>query len=403
MTPTETHRFDALVAGGGVIGLACAWRAAKRGLRVCVIERDRPASGASAVAAGMLAPAGEASWGEEGLLAFNLAALRRWPGFAQELESDSGQPVGFNEIGALHVALDRDESEELRRRFELHQRLELGSEWLRGRECRELEPGLAPAVGAGLAAPREAAVDPSLLIEALLAAIETAGVELLTGSAVTAASRQGDSWTLTTGDGTDVSGAALVLATGAWSGSGDWLPAEARPPVRPVKGEILTLRERRGERLPALSRAPTGVGRVCERIIVGERVYLVPRGDGRVIVGATVEEAGFDDTVTAGGAHELLREAYRVLPDVAEMELMEARAGLRPGSPDNAPLIGHGAIDGLIVATGHHRNGFLQAPATADAVAALLAGEPPAAELEPFSPRRFERAPDGSGHKVGAR
>ncbi len=174
----------------------------------------------------------------------------------------------------------------------------------------------------------------------------------------------------------ELSASSVVLAAGAWSGSAEWLPPEARPPVRPVKGEILTLRERRGERL-------------CERIVVGERVYLVPRGDGRVIVGATVEEAGFDDTVTAGGVHELLREAYRVLPDVAELELVEARAGLRPGSPDNAPLVGFGAVEGLILATGHHRNGILQAPATADAVAALLAGDSPDPALEPFSPTRF--------------
>jgi glycine oxidase len=128
---------------------------------------------------------------------------------------------------------------------------------------------------------------------------------------------------------------------------------------------------------------------VCERVVVTERAYLVPRADGRLIVGATVEEKGFDVKVTAGGVHELLREAYRVLPDIAELELIDARAGMRPGTPDNAPIIGPGAIEGLFVATGHFRNGVLQAPATADAAAAWAAGEELPSSLEPFSPARF--------------
>jgi glycine oxidase len=387
MTP-RTERFDALVVGGGVIGLACAWRAARRGLSVAVLERGQPGSGASGVAAGMLAPAGEASWGEEPLLALNLDSLRRWPGFARELEAESGAPVGFRELGALHVALDRDEAEELRRRFELHQRLGLDTEWLRSRESRGREPGLAPAVVAGLSAPGEGAVDPGQLLEALGRALRAAGAELITGAVIADASRHDGIWTLRSEDGSERSAPAVVLATGAWSGALEWLPADARPPVRPVKGEILTLRERRGERL-------------CERIVVGERVYLVPREDGRVIVGATVEEAGFDDTVTAGGVHELLREAYRILPDVAELELVAARAGLRPGTPDNAPLIGPCSADGLIAATGHFRNGVLQAPATAEAVAALLSGGEQPLDLEPFSPMRFEAARQAHEELVG--
>ena len=164
-----------------------------------------------------------------------------------------------------------------------------------------------------------------------------------------------------TEDGEELHAAAVVLASGAWSGQARWLPEPARPPVRPVKGQILELRPPDGE-------AP------CERIVASERVYLVPRPDGRLIVGATVEERGFDTAVTAGGVHELLREAYRLLPDVAEMELVEAMAGLRPGTPDNLPLIGPGALDGLVLATGHYRNGILLAPLTAERVAEMLAG-----------------------------
>jgi glycine oxidase len=178
-----------------------------------------------------------------------------------------------------------------------------------------------------------------------------------------------------------------VVATGCWSGSGSWLPQAARPPVRPVKGQILALRG--------------GGAAVCERIVVTERVYMVPRADGRLVVGATVEERGFDATVTAGGVHELLREAYRALPEIAELELLEARAGLRPGTPDNLPLIGPGGLDGLILATGHFRNGVLLAPLTAEAVTALVEGGEPPAEAGHADPARLRAKPRAEG--VGAR
>jgi glycine oxidase len=198
----------------------------------------------------------------------------------------------------------------------------------------------------------------------------------------------GSGWRLQTAAGASFEGPAVVLAAGCWSGASDWLPAEARPAVRPVKGEILTLAG------PASDPA-------CERIVAGERAYLVPRQDGRLIIGATTEERGFDATVTAGGVHELLREAYRMLPEIAELELLETNAGLRPATPDNAPLIGPGAIAGLLVATGHYRNGVLQAPVTADSVSALLSGAQPPVELSAFSPLRFSDRPVTSGVEVG--
>ena len=377
MTSEMNNGYDAIFVGGGVIGLACAWRAARGGADVCVLERDRPAAGATGVAAGMLAPVGEASWGEEQILALNFESLRRWPDFADQLQQEAELEVGFAQCGALHVALDRDEAEELRRRYELHRSLGLESEWLAGRESRRLEPGLATAVRGGAHVPGEARVDPRKVIAALLAALERRGSDVQTRAEVAAAERHDDVWRVETADGNAFEATNLVLAAGCWSGQARWLPEV--PPVRPVKGEILTLRQSAAEP-------------VCERIIAGERVYLVPRGDGRVIVGATVEEHGFDTTVTAGGVHELLREAYRVIPEIAELELMEASAGLRPGSPDNAPLIGSGGADGLLVATGHFRNGVLQAPVTADSIAAQLAGEQAPVDLEPFSPLRFSRS-----------
>jgi glycine oxidase len=376
MSTEAKNRFDAIFVGAGVIGLACAWRAAERGARVCVLERDRPAAGASGVAAGMLAPVGEASWGEERLLRFNFESLRRWPGFAEQLEEEAELGTGFTQLGALHVALDRDEAEELSRRYELHQSLGLDSEWLPGRECRRLEPGLATAVRGGAHVPGEASVDPRKVVAALLGALDRRGVDVHSGAEVVTAERADGAWRVGTADGQSFRAANLVLTAGCWSGQARWVPGGV--PVRPVKGEILTLRSPAEEP-------------VCERIVAGERVYMVPRSDGRLIVGATVEERGFDTTVTAGGIHELLREAYRVIPEIAELELVEVAAGLRPGSPDNAPLIGAAEADGLLLATGHFRNGVLQAPATADAIAALLAGEEPPFDLGAFSPLRFSR------------
>jgi glycine oxidase len=376
----QDNGYDAIFAGGGVIGLASAWSAAKRGARVCVLERERPAAGATGVAAGMLAPVGESSWGEDDLVALNLESLRRWPSFAEDLERISESGIGFAQRGALHVALDRDEAESLRRRHELHSRLGLDSEWLTGGACRKLEPGLATAVRGGAHVPGEASVDPRRVVAALLAALDREGVPVHAGARITSAERADGAWRLETGDGQTFAGRALVLTAGCWSGQLDWIPPESRPPVRPVKGEIVTLRGPAEEP-------------VCERIVSGDRVYLVPRSDGRLIVGATVEEMGFDTTVTAGGVHELLREAYRVVPEIAELELVEATAGLRPGTPDNAPLVGMSATEGLLIATGHFRNGVLQAPLTADCIAALLAGDDPPIDLTPFSSKRFAGRP----------
>jgi len=372
--------LDAVIVGGGTIGLACAWRAARRGLRVRVLERDEPGAGATHVAAGMLAPVGEANWGEDAIVGMSAASARDWPRFAEELRRDSGLETGYEPRGALHVALDRDEAEELRRRFELMSSLDLGVEWLRPSECRELEAGLSPSCAAGVHLPGEAAVDPRLLVPALVAALEEAGGQVLAPTEVVDAIFEQDRVAgVVTSEGREHRADRVVLATGAWSGAGSWLPPSARPPVRPVKGQLLVLRG-----------SPEQV--VTERVVTTERVYLVPRTDGRLVVGATVEERGFDLQVTAGGVHELLREAYRTLPDVAELELAEMLAGLRPGTPDNVPLIGPGALDGLVLATGHYRNGILLTPITAEAVAAMLAGDPVPADVQAAHPGRFEDA-----------
>ena len=361
MSDADRAGHDVLIVGAGVIGLACAWRAAERGLDVLVLERDRPGAGASNVAAGMLAPVGEASWGEDRLLELALASHRLWPAFAGELTRASGLDSGFLELGALHVALDRDEAAELGRRFELMRQYGLDAERLSPSQCRELEPGLGTGGHGGVHAPHESAVDPRALTQALVAAAEAAGARIELAAVTEGLMEAGRLVGVRTEFGAELRANAVVLAAGSWS-AGDWLPQAARPPVRPVKGQILTLAGPPGEP-------------VCERIVVTERIYMVPRADGRLVIGATVEELGFDTRVTAGGVHELLREAYRALPQVAELELVETIAGLRPTTPDNVPLIGYGAIDGLVLATGHFRNGILLAPITGERIADLLVGD----------------------------
>jgi glycine oxidase len=400
----DGRSFDAVFVGGGVIGLSCAWRAARRGARVAVLERSVPPAGATRVAAGMLAPVGELTFGEPELLRMTLASAGLYSDFVAELEAATGEATGYARQGALHVALDRDEAAQLRRVHELQRSLGLEAEWLPPRRCRELEPGLTPSFNGGVHAPGEASVDPRALARVLTAALAAEGVEVRTGCEVVggvfagerlagvrvrdaaAGEPVGNEGRAAGAGSEEIRADAVVLASGAWSGTAEWLPEHARPPVRPVKGEVVELRSREA--------APP-----CRRIVRSERVYLVPRPDGRLIAGATVEEQGFDTTVTAGGVHELLREAYRLLPDVAEMELLDSIAGLRPGTPDNLPLVGPGAIDGLVLATGHYRNGILLAPLTADGVAALLAGEPVPEALAAADPGRLRFVPH-SGTKL---
>jgi len=375
---------DAVVVGGGVIGLGIAWRAALAGMAVTVVD-EAPGRGASWAAAGMLAPVTEVHYGERPLLSLNLAAAARWPAFAAEVEEASGLPVGYRPGGTLAVARDADDNAALEDLYQFQLRCGLEVERLRSRECRQLEPGLAPSIRGGILAAGDHQVDNRALVEALLVACQRAGVRMVRGRVaelavqadrVTGVLLAGGGPVPSPADGETLAAGVVVLAAGCWSGGLRGLAAEALPPVRPVKGQLLYLRGPADQPL-------------CSRNVRGLEVYVVPRTDGRVVVGATIEEQGFDTTVTAGAVADLLRAALELLPDVAELELAETVVGLRPGSPDNAPMLGLAGPDGLVVATGHYRNGILLTPVTADAIAELLATGRAPEMLAPFAPGRF--------------
>ncbi|WP_254392195.1 glycine oxidase ThiO [Streptomyces buecherae] len=393
-------RCDVLVIGGGIIGLVTAWRAAQRGLRT-VLADPAPGGGAAQVAAGMLAAVTETHFGEETLLGLNLASARRYPDFAAELTEASGQPTGYRACGTLAVALDSDDRAQLRDLHALQQRCGLDARWLTGRECRRLEPLLAPGVRGGVWVEGDHQIDPRLLAAALLTACRRAGVTFrhswarrltLAGAGETREAAEHVDGRRATGavlaDGARVAAGQVVLAGGSLSGRLAGLPADVVPPVRPVKGQLLRLR------VPApLAAAGPFLSRTVRAVVRGGQIYLVPRVNGELIVGATTEELGWDTTVTAGGLYELLRDAHEVLPGVTELELVETLAGLRPGSPDNAPLLGPSRLPGLVLATGHHRNGVLLTPVTGDVLADVLTTGALPPHARPFTPLRFSPAP----------
>ncbi len=359
--PSTAHP-DVVVLGAGVIGLAVAWRAAARGQSVLVLERDVVGAGATRVAAGMLAPVAEADPGERALLELGLASAARWPAFAEELGDASGLDAGYRTTGTLVVARDRDEAEALERERAVRADLGVAVERLLPSAARRLEPALAPTVRGAFLAPDDHQADPRLLVAALAVAARLAGVEIRERTEVLAVAPGA----VTCAD-VVVRAGRVVVATGAWAGGLAGLPAL---PVRPVKGQTLRLR---GE--PLLGRT-----------VRYEGGYLVPRapaadGSVEVVLGASMEERGFDTAMTAGGIHELLRDASELVPGVLELEVVEMLAGLRPGTPDNTPLIG--THDGVTYACGHHRNGILLCPATADLVLGELDGVPAPAALQP--------------------
>jgi glycine oxidase len=389
---TGARSADVLVIGAGVIGLGIAWRAAQLGLSVLVADGD-PGRGASHAAAGMLTPVSEAAYAEKELFRLGSQSLDSYPDFAAELTELTGQPTGFRQSGTLQVGYDAGDMAVLDELRGLQETFGRPSTRLTARECRTAEPMLDPSVRGGLLTEGDGSVDPRLLAGALLAAARSAGAVLVrqhaTGLTVTSTggSRVAGA---ELADGSTVTAGQVVLAAGWRSGQLGGLPADAVPPVRPVKGQILRLRTGQD----AASGMPPGLlARTVRGVVRGSTVYLVPRLDGELVIGATQEELGPDTRVTAGGVWELLRDARMLVPGITELELAETAAGLRPGTPDNAPLIGPSSLAGLVLATGHFRSGVLLSPVTARIVADYLVTGQLAAIAQPFSAQRFGSRP----------
>lgn len=376
---------DVVVAGGGVIGTAIAWRAARAGLGVTLVDPER-GDAASLVAAGMLAPVSEALFGEGALLRVNLLAVARFGSFAAELEEATGRQVGLRREGTLAVAYDPGDYAALVRLTAFRRSAGLDAEELDSRACRKLESFLTPDVHGGVLFAGDWSVDNRRYSAALRAAAAAAGVRVVRDRVTEVLTRDGGAAGdrvagVRLADGADIGSDRVVVAAGCWTSTITGVPGPARAAVRPVKGQLLRLRHPDG--------MPPVITHTIRATVRGADVYLVPRADGEVVVGATSEERGPDRTVTAGAVHDLLRDAMSVLPVTSELELAETCAGLRPGTPDNGPVVGEAGPDGLLLATGHYRNGILMSPVTADAIVARLTGQAAAPEWEPFAPGRF--------------
>jgi glycine oxidase len=365
------------IIGGGAIGLAIGWRLAQRGVPVTIYERGEAGHGASWAAAGMLAAGVETEPGEGDLAALNRRSLALWPEFAAAVEQASGLSVDLRREGTLMIALNRDDAAQLRFTYDFQREHGIALEWLSPREALAREPRLNPSLAAAVYSPGDYQADNRMLVRALKRAFLAAGGTLREHAPVSAIEVSAGRVTgLVVGD-TRIEVSIVVLAAGAWSGEIAGLPAEARAPVRPVKGQML-----------ALKMDPASP--LLRHVVWAPRAYLVPRQDGRLIVGGTVEEKGFDGDLTAGGIFALLEGAWRAVPGTEELAIDEMWVGFRPGSRDDAPLLGPSSVAGLVHATGHYRNGILLTPVTADLIAHyLLSGEIDAA-MAPFTPSRFQ-------------
>ncbi|GAA2073568.1 glycine oxidase ThiO [Aeromicrobium halocynthiae] len=371
---------DVVVVGLGVVGLVAAWRAARSGRTVTVLD-PAAGTGATHAAAGMLAPVSETEFGEDDVLAINLASARAWPTFAADLEQASHRDVAFARTGSLQVAFDADDARELDRVVALQRSHGLDVTMLDAAGARRAEPLLGPRVAAAAHSPSDHQVDPRRVVEALLAALAAEGVTVLRRGlrrlTVEAAGRVAG---LLDDDGHEHRAGTVVVAAGTATPALLTDLPDVVAPIRPVKGQIL--------RLDATDLPWLAGERIVRGIVQGRRIYVVGRADGEVVVGATTEERS-DAVVTAGGVFALLRDARALVPGIDEAPLVEQTARLRPATPDHLPLLGPTARDGLVLAAGHHRHGILQLAATSEAFDDLWAGREPAGHWRPADPSRF--------------
>jgi glycine oxidase len=379
---------DVLIVGGGLIGLGIGWEVARAGMSVTVVERDAavgPRSGAYWAAAGMVAPAAETGFSEEAQLALARASLQLYPEWTAGVEAAAGMGVDYRAEGTLIVALDADDAAWLERVARTQEALGLAPALLRGAEAREMEPHLAPAVTRALLSAGDHQVDNRRLWRALREAFARAGGVLMDGVEATRIAHGGGratgAWVRPAAapDAREehLPAARTVVCAGAWTrlllSAG--LPSSLVAPIRPVKGQILRL-----EMSDLLT---------LDHVVRTRRVYLAPKSDGRLVVGATSEERGFERRLSAGAVMDLLRDAWETAPGIYDLPLHETWTGLRPAARDNAPVLGRTAMDGLFLATGHYRNGVLLTPITARAMGTLLVEGTAPELIRPFTPGRF--------------
>ena len=370
-----------IIVGAGIIGLGIGWRLARAGRDVLIFDRDRAGQAASRASAGMLTPLAEVRHEEEALLRLGLKGLEQFPHFVAELESDSGMSVGYRPDGVLLVGVTRDDIEYLRFRYDYQRDLGLPVEWMSGGQARAREPQLSPQVGAAVWCPGDHQVDNRLMVKALRRAFLNAGGSLMESTPVETIHVAQDRVRGIVAGNKAYQAATIILAAGCWSRLIPGLPGPARPPVRPVRGQIL--------RLQMTEDCTVNTIVWYNRAATSAVAYLCPKDGGHLVLGATSEEMGFDDSLTAGGIFELLRAAWEVVPGIYDLPIIETAAGLRPGSRDDAPILGNTPIHGLIMATGHYRKGILLAPITAYAIAELVLNGNTSEDIRPFGIGRF--------------
>lgn len=363
------------IVGGGIIGLSIGWQLLRRGQEVTIFERGSTGREASWIAGGLLAPHTEVGFEDEAFLRAGLKGLEVYRRFLDELSDDTGDRIPIDPRGTLMVAFDRDDSERIRRLYEFRSHLGLPVEWLQGSEAREREPLLSPKVTAAMSLPDGGQVNNRRLVDALRNAFTKRGGTLREHTPVTSITVRNDRAVgVTTAEG-EIASRHVVLAAGCWSAQIDGVPAPLRPPVRPVKGQMISLRQS----------DDVAFGHVVR----STDIYVVPKDDGRLLVGATQEEKGFDKTPTAGEVMRMLERAWEAVPSIYDLPIDSVDVGLRPGSRDHLPIIGATPISDLYYATGHFRHGILLAPLTAYAMSDLIVEGKMMDELNPFAPTRF--------------
>ena len=361
-----------IIVGGGIIGLAIAWELLRSGKDVVVIERDRIGQAASWAAAGMLAADAEVGFEEMELYKLQVESLRRWPHFARSLHEETG--IDYRTEGTFMVADDADSAAALRRRYQFQREQGIDVRWMSTAEMLDIEPFLSPRLAGGVYSAADRGVDNRKVVQALRKGITDRRGKIREKTEVKAIRPHETRPTVVTTQGERIEGETIVLAAGAWSRQIDGLEETHRPPVRPVKGQMVELR----------MEPPFGL----RHVVRGPHAYMTPKSDGRLMLGATMEEMGFDTRVTAGGLYSILEGGWEIVPGIYDLPVVATFAGLRPASRDNEPLLGRSEAPGVVVATGHYRHGIMLTPVSAQEIARLVVSGETSAWIDPFAPGR---------------